>query len=26
VRKYGVPHVFSPECLAEAKALPDKVS
>ncbi|MBC7216030.1 MAG: ribonuclease R [Burkholderiaceae bacterium] len=25
VRKYGVPHVFSPECLAEAKALPDKV-
>ncbi|KTT23216.1 ribonuclease R [Pseudacidovorax intermedius] len=25
VRKYGVPHVFSDECLAEAKALPDKV-
>jgi len=25
VRKYGVPHVFSEECLAEAKALPDKV-
>ncbi|WP_407066788.1 ribonuclease R [Extensimonas sp. H3M7-6] len=25
VRKYGVPHVFSAECLAETKALPDKV-
>ncbi|WP_370681806.1 ribonuclease R [Comamonas sp. GB3 AK4-5] len=25
VRKYGVPHVFSDACLAEAKALPDKV-
>jgi ribonuclease R len=25
VRKYGVPHEFSEECLAEAKALPDKV-
>ncbi len=25
VRKYGVPHVFSEACLAEAKALPDKV-
>lgn len=25
VRKYGVPHEFSAECLAEAKALPDKV-
>ncbi len=25
VRKYGVPHEFSAECLAEAKALPEKV-
>ena len=25
VRKYGVPHEFSESCLAEAKALPDKV-
>jgi len=25
VRKYGVPHEFSEACLAEAKALPDKV-
>ncbi|MCS4510835.1 ribonuclease R [Xylophilus ampelinus] len=25
VRKYGVPHAFSDECLAAAKALPDKV-
>ena len=25
VRKYGVPHIFSDACLAEAKALPDKV-
>ena len=25
VRKYGVPHEFSEECLAQAKALPDKV-
>nr|WP_198971578.1 ribonuclease R [Xylophilus sp. ASV27] len=25
VRKYGVPHEFSEECLALAKALPDKV-
>jgi ribonuclease R len=25
VRKYGVPHVFSDDCLAQAKALPDKV-
>ncbi|RYF83831.1 MAG: ribonuclease R [Comamonadaceae bacterium] len=25
VRKYGVPHEFSQECLAEARALPDKV-
>ncbi|MDR2852386.1 MAG: ribonuclease R [Burkholderiaceae bacterium] len=25
VRKYDVPHVFTPECLAEAKALPEKV-
>ncbi|MFN3375634.1 MAG: ribonuclease R [Burkholderiaceae bacterium] len=25
VRKYGVPHEFSHECLAQAKALPDKV-
>ncbi|MBN8746667.1 MAG: ribonuclease R [Variovorax sp.] len=25
VRKYGVPHVFSDACLAEARALPDKV-
>ncbi|MEZ5719617.1 MAG: ribonuclease R [Burkholderiaceae bacterium] len=25
VRKYGVPHEFSPDCLAEAGALPDKV-
>ncbi len=25
VRKYGVPHEFSDDCLAEAKALPDKV-
>ncbi len=25
VRKYGVPHVFSDECLAQAQALPDKV-
>ena len=25
VRKYGVPHVFSDACLAQAKALPDRV-
>lgn len=25
VRKYGVPHEFSADCLAEARALPDKV-
>jgi ribonuclease R len=25
VRKYGVPHEFSDACLAQAKALPDKV-
>ncbi len=25
VRKYGVPHLFSEACLAQAKALPDKV-
>ena len=25
VRKYGVPHEFSAECLAQAKELPDKV-
>ena len=25
VRKFGVPHVFSPENLAQAKALPDRV-
>ncbi|RKJ99427.1 ribonuclease R [Alicycliphilus denitrificans] len=25
VRKYGVPHEFSEDCLAQAKALPDKV-
>jgi ribonuclease R len=25
VRKYGVPHEFSNECLAEAKALPEKL-
>ncbi|GAA4345472.1 ribonuclease R [Variovorax defluvii] len=25
VRKYGVPHEFSEACMAEAKALPDKV-
>ena len=25
VRKYGLPHEFSPECLALAKKLPDKV-
>ncbi|MDR2332998.1 MAG: ribonuclease R [Burkholderiaceae bacterium] len=25
VRKYGVPHEFSQQCLAEAKALPEKV-
>jgi len=25
VRKYGVPHVFSKDCLKQAKALPDKV-
>jgi ribonuclease R len=25
VRKYGVPHEFSPACLAEAKALPEQV-
>ena len=25
VRKYGVPHIFSDACLAEAKVLPDKV-
>jgi ribonuclease R len=25
VRKYGVPHEFSADCLAEAGALPDKV-
>jgi ribonuclease R len=25
VRKYGVPHIFSDECLAQAKALPEKV-
>ena len=25
VRKYGVPHVFSAECLAQAQALPDAV-
>ncbi|WP_369633023.1 ribonuclease R family protein, partial [Variovorax sp. V512] len=25
VRKYGVPHEFSAECLAQAKALPEKV-
>ena len=25
VRKYGVPHIFSDECLAAAKALPEKV-
>ena len=25
VRKYGVPHEFSEECLAQAKALPDTV-
>ncbi len=25
VRKYGVPHVFSDECLAQARALPEKV-
>ncbi len=25
VRKYGVPHEFSDECLAQAKALPDKL-
>ncbi|MDM0044306.1 ribonuclease R [Variovorax dokdonensis] len=25
VRKYGVPHEFSEECLAQAKALPDRV-
>ena len=25
VRKYGVPHEFSADCLAQAKALPDKV-
>lgn len=25
VRKYGVPHTFSDDCLAEAKRLPDKV-
>ncbi|WP_233472432.1 ribonuclease R [Cupriavidus respiraculi] len=25
VRKYGVPHAFSPDCLSEAAALPDSV-
>ncbi|RGE44723.1 ribonuclease R [Comamonas testosteroni] len=25
VRKYGVPHIFSDACLAQAKALPEKV-
>jgi ribonuclease R len=25
VRKYGVPHIFSDACLAQAKGLPDKV-
>ena len=25
VRKYGVPHIFSPECLAQAQALPSSV-
>jgi ribonuclease R len=25
VRKYGVPHIFSEACLAQAKALPEKV-
>ncbi|MBP7565402.1 MAG: ribonuclease R, partial [Burkholderiaceae bacterium] len=25
VRKYGVPHEFSPACIAQARALPDKV-
>jgi len=25
VRKYGVPHIFSDDCLQQAKALPDKV-
>jgi len=25
VRKYGVPHLFSSDCLKQAKALPDKV-